>query len=274
MHATTIFHKLAFALSMIDGATGRSAAGRVVLYTDGKEQPYRMTPDGVALVMGEMPEKTELRIEMDGYEPETMEITLPAERNEIVTVEAELMPLDRPGHLYLTITGEPGEAGEDCTFDAVRPDSYAWTANEPDVRKRLLPVVPLFGGIIGGRHYALIDPLQTHYFPITVVKKTNENEYKLTEIPEGTVSGLQIARRVLGKTIHGAPTLKLPYDSDTATWLIRSRKNGTDSFKRAELKDLSDDPTTRTFAFASFGGALPQGGDSKSQEKSGGMKGG
>jgi hypothetical protein len=271
MHAATISHKLAFALTMIDSATGRSAAGRVVLYADGKEQPYRMTPDGVCLVMGEMPEAITLRIEMTGYEPETMEVSLPAAADDILTIEAELMPIDRPGYLYITITGE---AGETCDLDAVRPDTYAWTAKEPDVRKRLLPVAALYGGIISGRHYALIDPQQTLYHPITVVKRTKDDEYKLAEIPEGTTGGLQIARRVIGKTIDGVPTLKLPYDSDAATWLIRIRKDGEDSFKRAELCDLTDDPMTRVFDIASLSGALPQGGDTQFEEKSGGMKGG
>jgi hypothetical protein len=271
MHAVTISHKLAFALAMTDSATGRPAAGRLALYADGEPLPHRLSPDAVALVLGEMPEKIDLRIEMDGYEPETMEVSFPAESNEILTIEAELMPIEGPGRLYLTITGEDGACDE---FDAVRPDTYAWTAKEPDVRKRLLPVAALYGGVISGSHYALIDPLQTQYLPITVIKKTNEDEYKLTEIPEGVTSGLQIARRVIGKTIGGIPTLKLPYDSDAATWLIRIRKNGEDSFKRAELADLTDDPATRVFDIASFGGAPPQGGDGKFQEKNEGMKGG
>jgi hypothetical protein len=206
-------------MTFVDTAKGGPASGLLKLFRDGDTLPFRQDSGGTALLLDAGREDFTLRVVMSGYEPEEMRVAYADLDEHMPHVEAELIPLDLIGAELFTFAGDMPGLTE---VDAVRIGPTAWTVQETDERKRLLTVHSLYNNDITAKRCALIAVDESAYEPIDIVKRLSKGVYKLREAPGADISGLYVARRVMGKARDGRYLLRLPGDLTGARWLLRT----------------------------------------------------
>jgi hypothetical protein len=231
----TIMHRIDLAVTILDSATGRPAAGILRLSRDGKDVKYRTASDGMVLLVDITREDFELEVSVTGYESETVSVVYENLEEQIPTIEVNLIPLDLFGENYVTIDGSLKDL---ISVDAVRISAPSFIAQSIDERKRLLTVHSLYNQVMPNHSYGIVSKDETRFEAIEIIKITPEGTYKLSKIPETAVSGLHLAYRVSGRVRDGTCLLRLPNDGNSARWILRAATSSGDSYRTFSIGDI------------------------------------
>ena len=233
MDGSIIHHRLGLSVHLVDTTTGGDVTEyNVRFYREDKEVMPHSRGDGTFVFIDTERENCTLRIKAYGYE----------EANVLIDFE-ELDRLLPVKEVYL-VPGESLGQGESLrslsgylkdleTIDAVRFDSFYYSARKYDERKNLLNILRAMGPNMSETVYGMVNKAEQSFEAFTVDQVKTESMVHLKgKLSAPFVENSPVSRVVFGTvTPEGRYILRVRDDSNSLTYLVRYRVKGTYRFK-------------------------------------------
>ena len=231
----TIRHQLDLALRLLDSVSGRAVTERTIQFSS---HPPGRDPipkgGGLYLFLNTEREDLDLEVRVYGYEPRTVKITYPEEREQMPIREVYLIPLDHPAlESNLTLRGNlPGIEA----IEAVSLMDTSCCTKEFDAKKRIMTVLNQRSSGFRHVHYGLINRERTAYEHFEIEKEISTQQFQCKKKLEQEFQMNQpIVRVIFGQTSEKGDYVLKVKKEEYARYLVRFVVNGKEFFQTVDF---------------------------------------
>ncbi len=243
----TIVHRLGLALRLIDTTTGFPVQDREIRLTwDGAPVRPMFRTDGSMIFVNQERKNFRLGIVLPGFVSRELEVRYETLDPGTPLLELHMIPGPDYNRSRYPCLGLEGELPGIETIDAVRAGESPCLIREQDPRKKIITLFNPHRLELSRTWYALVDPDQGIYEPFSVVRRINDQQYKLDRALEMEFRNyFPICPLVFGGTGPGERYRLMVRDDATASrWIVRWVAGGVPHFQTMDLRTQSQLPAT------------------------------
>lgn len=241
----TIVHRLGLALRLIDTTTGFPIQDRAVqLKWDGQPVHPMFRTDGSMIFVNQERRDFRLDIALPGFESRQLEVSYKDLDPGTLLLELHMIPSPDYNRSRFPCLGLSGELPGIEALDAVRAGESPCLIREMDPRKKIVTLFNPHKLELNRTWYALVDPDRGVYEPFAVVRRLNDQQYKLNRALEMEFRNyFPICPLVFGGTGPGDRYRLMVQDNAAASrWIVRWVVGGTPHFETLDLRTQSQLP--------------------------------